>query len=767
MTDSTDGQSDARVYNFPRLGFRRPPAATPAAPPAPSFPPSAPAPDDGQPARRARRSPLAALAALPDPGAHTPVVPPPAARPQPGHVPATFRSDGGSGGSAVPRLGALSLAACLAVAVATLRGTHAFLQDRRQRRLAREAENAQLREARMKMRLATEEARGKHVLAMQGLRDKGVQQRAKRVQSGPEFGGKALGRGGSGGSSGRGGGAGGGGKKPPGKGPSGRGGGSSSSRTNGLGPGRKNTGPGAGPKPKKPDTTVGPKPKKSPLHNSQDGSKTGLNKQRRKQLDGGSSGGSDRTGLGAALKKDTQKAAARRWKKRQKQGAATPALWGGNQKNQKNAPKNPKSGPGQPTKVNLKKTPGQPGNGTPGAAAGKSNTQANGRTTLTQALRKAAHRAARKRLKRRRRTVTPPIWSAPKNGKPKAGNGGRPKVNLNKPKKAGATPGAAGGASSPKSRRYRNAGRKAGAWWANARARTRKNATNGGCFGGTGSGASAGARGSGASADPPPPDGWASWDDYHEYLRANLNHRMGYDQGRRKSPFENAGQAAGQAAATVTVERDDYPGAQAKRWEPDALGTGTPALPENGPAALDAAPTVNPPRPGTTRPKEPIAMPPARQDPRLVKARNQAARTGLIVTAQARHMDPMHETEITLDDAIDEYGDFKDDAFKTHDKCLKLAERARQLRDTLALFALELSTKHNLIGALFTGALARLSESMDLLARMAEEMQVSSLEAAEMSEAADNDLNDAYRPYSVATADAGLSTPSAPIHNET
>jgi hypothetical protein len=50
---------------------------------------------------------------------------------------------------------------------------------------------------------------------------------------------------------------------------------------------------------------------------------------------------------------------------------------------------------------------------------------------------------------------------------------------------------------------------------------------------------------------------------------------------------------------------------------------------------------------------------------------------------------------------------------------------------------------------------------------MAEEMKTSSLEAAEMAETADNDLNDAYRPYNTATADAGLSTPSAPIHNET
>jgi len=163
-------------------------------------------------------------------------------------------------------------------------------------------------------------------------------------------------------------------------------------------------------------------------------------------------------------------------------------------------------------------------------------------------------------------------------------------------------------------------------------------------------------------------------------------------------------------------------------------------------------------------------MPPAparREDPRITKAKNQAARTAGAVVSAARHMDDQHETEITLDDAIDEYGEFKDDAFKTHDQCAKLADRAIRLRGILLDFSEELAVKHNLIGLLFSGAMARLAETMDLVARMAEEMKTSSLEAAEMAEAADTDLNDAYRPYNLATADAGLSTPSAPIHNET
>jgi hypothetical protein len=129
-------------------------------------------------------------------------------------------------------------------------------------------------------------------------------------------------------------------------------------------------------------------------------------------------------------------------------------------------------------------------------------------------------------------------------------------------------------------------------------------------------------------------------------------------------------------------------------------------------------------------------------------------------------MDVQHATEITLDDALDEYGEFKDDAFTTHDQCAKLADRAIRLRSILLDFAHELAVKHNLIGPLFSSAMARLAETMDVVARTAEEMKTSSLEAAEMAEAADNDLNDAYRPYNIATADAGLSTPSAPIHNE-
>jgi hypothetical protein len=130
-------------------------------------------------------------------------------------------------------------------------------------------------------------------------------------------------------------------------------------------------------------------------------------------------------------------------------------------------------------------------------------------------------------------------------------------------------------------------------------------------------------------------------------------------------------------------------------------------------------------------------------------------------------MSEEHATEITLDDSLDEAQRFAKDAFTTHDECHRLAEKAHALRMACLQLAHELATKHNLIGRLFQSALARFAESMDLVDRMAQEMRMSSLEAAEMAEALSNDLDDAYRPYTQATADAGLTTPSAPIHNQT
>jgi hypothetical protein len=744
MSDYDGSDDPSNVIDFARrtgqTGFTLTPTTTmgPVIPPPPTAPPA----PTGEGARTGRRSPLDALAALPTPGLALPPVPAPVPGPQPGHVPATFHNDPNpdtSPGS--PGLGALSMAATLAVAIAALRGTHTVLSTWWENRQARHAETAQLREARFKHQLAMqqagyslEQAGAKHSAAMQGIRGKGAQQHAKsnRAPSSSEFGRKTLGSRSGSGSGGASGGRGGGAGRNSGSstGPKktgdlfGRGGSKGHGKNNAspLGGSRKNKGAGTG------GSGVGPK--KSPHRGSQGGSKDLLNKQRTKQDGGG------RTTLRKALTNDAQKAAARRLERRRKNGNS-PALWGNNtpatrkDKGKNNAPQ---VGAGQTGKGGLGK--GGAGNS---KGAGKQNAaQAAGRTTLTDALRKDAYRAARKRLKQRRRNGTPPVWGAPKSKKQQqaAGAGANtPKVNLKKPKRAGA----AG---------QHNARKKNRRWWAKARAYAQKKAAGGGWFPGAapGPGATPGA-GQATGNNPGPGAGT-------------------YGQRQRRSPYANAAQAAG---TTYTATSDHVPGSRAKRWQPDALSTGTPALPSTGPAALNAASTKTFPRPGTTRPKEPIAMPPAsaKPDARIVKAKKQAARTGHDVTVAARHMDAQHATEITLDDAIDEYGDFKDDAFKTHDQCARLAARAIKLRDTLIVFAEDLATNHNLIGALFTGAMARLAEAMDLVARMAEEMQTSSLQAAEMAETADNDLNDAYRPYNIATADAGLSTPSAPIHNNT
>ncbi|WP_405749988.1 hypothetical protein OHA19_10495 [Streptomyces sp. NBC_00012] len=154
-------------------------AAPPGLPPLPSAPPAtttAPPPPPGTGAvavaERPRQSSDAALAALAP--ARAPM-PPALSSP----VPATFRSegldDGPHDGQPLP-LGALSLSAILAVALAALRGTVGFVQDWRQRRMERAAEEAAWRQARVKRRAAEEDA-----LAA-----------AAKVPSSAEFGRKAV-----------------------------------------------------------------------------------------------------------------------------------------------------------------------------------------------------------------------------------------------------------------------------------------------------------------------------------------------------------------------------------------------------------------------------------------------------------------------------------------------------------------------------------------------------------------------------------------------
>lgn len=679
--------TDNNVINFPQIGFNLNPntPGTPAIPPPPAQPPTTPTtPAPAGPAG-GRRSPLDTLAALPSPGILQPAIPTPA--PTPGMVPDTFRNEP-TGDHVGPRLGALGLAATLAVAVAALRGTHTVLSTWWENRQARQIENGKLREARLK-----------HQLAMENLAGKAGQQRAKqRVPSSNEFGRKSLGNRSSGG----------GGKGSSGKGGSGSGSGSKSSGPGGRGPG---SGPGSRRSPKKHDTAGSGTGRKNPgsgsgagagggkdrarknspkaPHRNSQGGGAALKKQQKHtaRKDGG------RTSLPDALKHDTAKKAAHRLKKRRKT-PDKPALWTGDKPNSSKTPKTKTKKPGPGSKNT---TPKNSPNAKTSTKNGKTPNQTPNRPDqpMWSDLKKKAQKRWKNRTKRDDRT--PPIWTSGK--KTAGGSAGK--------KKQKSSPAGKGG--------KKKAG---GTWWGKARDHAR-------------------------GAQTPPRTGPASGPRYHQ---------------QRQSPFAHAAQTEG---VTYTVVSEHIPGSRARIWQP------TPLAPNR--AALPAAPTPHTARPGTTRAQE-ASMPPnppARTpsgDPRLRKARHQAARTA--VQTLGRRMDDQHATEITLDDALDDYTEFAEHGFTTHDQALKLADRARTLRSLLEDLAEDLAVNHNLIGPLFSAAMAHMAESMDLVARMTAEMQTSSLEAAERSETAANDLNDTYRPYTAAAADAGLSTPSAPIHNQ-
>ncbi|MFH9426368.1 hypothetical protein [Streptomyces sp. NPDC017529] len=834
--DGRDG--DARVYPFPRLGFRLSPASgTPSGPPVPSTPDvQAPAGTGSGTEAEGRRSPLDIVDALPAPDFS---LAPVAATPSPeGGLPDTFRGTSDStpqdtGG----RMGALSLAAILAVAVAALRGTSIALEDWRQRRMQKRAEGAPLRQARLKHQLAMEQAafsgeaaQAKHQQAMNGIGDKAAQERAKqqaKVPSSLEFGRKAAGGGGQGSGGGRGGagssgangtgpgrgnkpgsgpgnrsssGAGlsgggvkGSGSRGPGSGGSdrnsagrGRGGGGTKDRSasgggsrGGAGSGAKgttntggrNTGTGTAGKSSGGtkhsgggSASGGSDRTKAPKRSSQ-GAGAGLKKQQNKA-------NQDRTRLPDALKDTAQKAAARRLNSR-RSNLDKPAVW----KDPKNTqgpqsgtktPLNKKDTKGRTDQAkgpDLTKGPPKDGKETPGTKKpklgpdaattprrgkndpgtdrkdhkGAGGTRGTDRTSLWDALKKdTADSASNRWGQRATDRGVPPLWKNDKQRTKKKNKAKRDKQEQKKtgPKKS-PKDGPKAASAGPKTRTKKAAGGTGPQdRWTRMRDRARRAYDSGAAGPGMGT---------------PGPDAASDW-------AQDFQDRTGGQAGPRRSPFEHA---ASTGPTTFTVDRDDYVGAQARRWEPDAL--------TQGQAALPAAPVPHTPRPGTTRPHPaPPAPAPAsaRTDPRLKEARTMAHQHGTAVAHAARQMDAQHATEINLDDALDEYDVFAADGFKTHEQCLKLSNRARALRDTLAAFAADLAVNHNLIGRLFTGSMARLSESMDLLARMADEMQISSLHAAEMAEAANDDLNDTYRPWSQATADAGLTTPSAPIHNQ-
>ncbi|QBJ94438.1 hypothetical protein D0Z67_29150 (plasmid) [Streptomyces seoulensis] len=689
--------TDDNVISFPRIGFTLTPGNTPDGPATTAT--DTPTPASLTTPAGSRRSPLDLLTALPSPALLQPAIPTPDLAGD--TVPATFRSDGYTPHDddlIGPRLGALSLAAILAVAVAALRGAHTVGASWWDRRQARLTEADPIREARLK-----------HQLAMQGIQDKAAQQRAKQIPSSQEYGRKTLNRSKSGGSGSGGAGGGQGGKKPS----TGNTSGPRSTRPAGgkTRPADRKPTPTRTPKTPKPGSTTPrknngsgakqPAHPKAP-HRKHQGAANTLNKHKPRPTNDhaggkhtphkpGSKNKKHRPGHADSVGAAVHKNAARRLKKRRKNTSDKPPVWTDpkNANTSSKKRKNRKDAP--PAKHTDKKT--KP-------------------TERDQEMWRKLKQAAARRWKQR--THRPPHATH--------GPAPKPKTPRNT---------STGGGTGPKARRDNTRGphnrsKHNSNWWTNTRARAWKYAqthrptgTTGPTTGPTGTSGTSGTSGS------------------------------------RRSPFENAAHTEG---TTWTVVSEHVPGSSRRQQTAAAVTTGITALP--------AAPTPHTPRPGTSRPQEPSPMPPSTTgpDPRIVKARHQAARTAS--QAVAHGMDAQHATEITLDDACDGLDQLTTDAFATHDESQRLATKARSLRDTCLTFADYLAVNHNLIGPLFTAALARFAESMDLVARMADEMETSSLEAAEKTETASNEMNDAYRPYNTATADAGLTTPSAPIHNE-
>ncbi|WUU86484.1 hypothetical protein OG790_34160 (plasmid) [Streptomyces cellulosae] len=689
---------------------------------------------------------------------------------------APARQDGGDGEADGPGVAALGLAATLAIALAALRGTATALTDWRQRRQERAEELAPLREARLKHRLAGEEAAAKHALAMQSIGDKAAQQRSKSIPSSQDYGRKALG-GGRGSLKGGGG-------KGPGGGPVGKGAG-------GTGPGRGGkggSGSGLTPGGKKtsPNTSTGLGPlgakgkgggSKLPGSGKNGGSGSGI-----KSPSGGKSPSSKKSSPALERARGRQERAAARQDGKNQRRADRQAARRENRAKDRDAARDRKTRAAdarQDTKDRVRNARAdakqarreqvrqdrfeakqKARKARAKARRKKKETAAAAdadRTTLGQAVAKAA----RRRLKKRRKNLSPPVLTTVKRkkSKKKGGKSGGstpagPKVDLTKKPKPGAAPkvdltkkpkpagGSATGAGpkvdltkKPKpggGAKASGPGRKK-----KVRVKSKSKKKTRGSASGTGPAdrrkasrkerarrASERARAKAEDTSDSPGSGW-------EFYTPP-------PRGDRRSAYDSMRDTDPQQQEVWVAEQVFPPGYQASSREP--LTTGARGLPAGA-----GSPTTN------TK-EAPVGNSPA-------------VPTGAVTTAMDDGMNPEHATEVTLDDVVDFLDEVVSEAFAAHDECLQLSAKAKELMYALDEVAARLAAKHNIIGTITAWAMRKLSESMEVLSRKAEEMSVKSLHAAETCETAKTELDDAYRPLTQATADAGLRTPSARVHN--
>ncbi|MER8226048.1 hypothetical protein ABTZ58_37075 [Streptomyces sp. NPDC094143] len=218
----------------------------------------------------------------------------------------------------------------------------------------------------------------------------------------------------------------------------------------------------------------------------------------------------------------------------------------------------------------------------------------------------------------------------------------------------------------------------------------------------------------------------------------------GYGQART-SPFDQDADEP----VTITVEQVDPPGTHAKRWEPAQISEAPRGVPAQSQPALPRAPQRSAgKRPGTTRRRDPIPMP-----------ASPARRGSVPVTAG------QHATDITLDDALKALTKLVTIGMETSDDVAQLATQSNRLVGAVEEIVQDLASAHNVQGRT-TGALEAVMEGVAEVVRVAQRLAKRTHEAAEAAEAEEIEMKRDYRPVQAATADAGLATPSARIHNE-
>lgn len=686
---------DENVINLrPRGGGSPPglpplPTGPPPTPPLPSAPLPEPSGSGAAPSPgRVRRSAADSLTAA--------TTTPPPLPAVPGAVPATFRSDSGGGEDQGqrPGLGALSLSALLAVALAAVRGTAGAVEDWRQRRMERATEAAPLRQAALKQKLAEQEAVARHGLTMQGIDQQGAQQQAKHRQSlaeshqadrrGGDKGGSAAG--GKGGSSG-------------------------------------------------PDPVAVERAKRDTAQQTT-ADKLAAAKQQARHAD---QAAARQQAVKDADDKRSAKAAARQQAEKDadaRRAAKAEALKA--------------RGKGADA------SSGKGGDATDPVAAAKAKQQVDRQQAADKlAAAKAQEKLAAKSDARKQAAKDADAARTAAARKPGAKDdrtgdktaAARAAIDLEKAKQETARAKGAAGAQKAgtkkagdktedkakqkdKDQKEKDKGQKAKEKKAGPSEKEAPGKPGGG------------PKDAGQADDPTEPT-----TDSQKPAGGEESAGAGWappPRGQRRSARESMRDATAHQADTITVERADRPGdAERPRPAPAAVTPGVAGLPR-APHRPDGA------RPGTTAPTRgtTVSAPSVRLP-------------GTTPGEAAEHM-----TEVTLDDVLDHLADSKDACFDTYDECAVLASKAGRLQSALEELAEDLAQHHNVVGRLTSAAMDRLAESMDLLARTAEEMRTESLAAAEAVEVAHDEMHDAYRPVQQATADAGLHMPSARIHNE-